>query len=67
MTNKLLSIVTPFYNEEETINRYFEILEKTLKNISDINYEIIVVDDGSRDNTYTMLKKKLIFSFFFQC
>lgn len=56
MKNKLLSIVTPFYNEEESINYYFENLEKVLRKIPNIDYEIIAVDDGSRDKTYAMLR-----------
>ena len=52
----LLSILTPFYNEEECIDEYFKklipILEKT-----DMDYEIICVDDGSLDKTFDMLCK----------
>ena len=48
-----LTLVIPAYNEEERI-------EKTIEKIS--NYknieisEIIVVDDGSKDKTYQILK-----------
>lgn len=56
MKEFLLSIVTPFYNEEKAISNYFEniipILEQTHK-----NYEIVCIDDGSKDNTYAILKK----------
>lgn len=52
---KIISIVTPFYNEEESINDYFECIESLFKNIPNFDYEIIAVDDGSRDQTYNML------------
>lgn len=51
-----LSIIIPVYNEENTIG---EILDKVLevKLPNDWMKEIIVVDDGSIDNTKIILKK----------
>lgn len=48
----LLSVIVPVYNEANTISR---ILEKI--NSVDIDKEIIVVDDGSYDDTGTILRK----------
>lgn len=42
-----LSIVVPAYNEEATIQRVLESLLREIPNV----YEIIVVDDGSKDRT----------------
>lgn len=55
MTSMKLSIIIPAYNEESTI---FELVKK-VKNqeVQKIDKEIIVVDDGSTDNTYKILKK----------
>lgn len=51
-TNNSFSIVIPAYNEEERI-------EKTVKVILDYKgieiSEVIIVDDGSKDNTYNIL------------
>ena len=46
----LLSIVVPCYNEEETVDIFYEALVKVLKTM-DIDYEIIFVNDGSKDST----------------
>ena len=54
---QLISIVTPFYNEEESIAEYFFNLEKVLKNIPNIEWEFIAVDDGSLDRTFAILKE----------
>lgn len=53
----LLSIIVPMYNEEEVIETFFNVMETTLSSI-DMNYEIICVDDGSKDNTLALLKEQ---------
>ena len=46
------SIIIPVYNSEKTINRCIKsIVEQNYK-----NFELILVDDGSTDNTYEILK-----------
>lgn len=49
-----LSVVIPLYNEAPNINKLFERLLWTLKPL-DIIYEIVCVDDGSRDDTLERL------------
>ena len=56
MMNKL-SIVIPVYNEEEGIIEAIHRITETMIN-SGIIYEIIVVDDGSKDKTADLLKGK---------
>ena len=53
---QLISIVTPFFNEEESIAQYFLKLEEVLNQIPDIDYEFIAVDDGSQDRTFAILR-----------
>ena len=50
----LLSIVVPCFNEESSVEIFFREIEKTL---AEINFEIIFIDDGSKDNTLTNIKK----------
>ena len=50
----ILSVIIPVYNEEKTI---IEILKKIKKNSpTNIKYEVIVVNDGSTDNTKKLLE-----------
>ena len=59
-SNKLLSIVIPAYNEEAMIENIFDTVKKIMEEAS-ISFEIIFVDDGSRDATYhniAMLSEK---------
>jgi polyisoprenyl-phosphate glycosyltransferase len=49
-----LSVVIPFYNEGPNIDHLFERLHGVLHRIG-VRYEIICIDDGSRDETLTGL------------
>lgn len=51
-----ITIVVPCYNEEETIRLFHDALMVSLQNIPEAEWEIIFVDDGSKDNTYQRIK-----------
>lgn len=51
-----LSIVIPIYNEEKNTEELYKELKKVLESLS-TSYEIIAVNDGSRDDSYQILKK----------
>ena len=53
------TVIVPFYNEEKNISSFNNGLINNLKKIdsSNRNFEIIYVDDGSRDKTFDELKK----------
>ncbi|MEG0240041.1 glycosyltransferase family 2 protein [Anaerorhabdus sp.] len=53
---KLLSIVVPCYNEMETVSIFYRETTKVLDKM-DMKYEIIFVNDGSKDNTLFELQK----------
>lgn len=50
----MLSIVCPFYNEQEAINPFFARLTPILKDTGE-SFEIICVNDGSQDETLSGL------------
>ena len=52
----MLSIVIPVYNEEKQISKTIEAVCKVLKTVTD-DYRLIIVDDGSRDGTWAVLKE----------
>lgn len=55
MSKTLLSIVVPVYNEQEVISETCKRLKNVLDGM-DTEYEIIFVNDGSRDNTMQFLR-----------
>lgn len=50
-----VSIVIPLYNEEESIPSLYEELTAALAAL-DSSYEVIIVDDGSRDGSFAQLR-----------
>ena len=51
-----LSVVVSIYNEEEGIQHFFDVLEDELNKLPYI-YEVLMINDGSHDNTLSELKK----------
>ncbi|NES99147.1 MAG: glycosyltransferase family 2 protein [Sphaerospermopsis sp. SIO1G2] len=49
-----LSVIVPIYNEEQNIDYLFERLVSALDNLN-LKYEIVCVNDGSRDNSLKYL------------
>ena len=52
---KKLSVIVPMYNEEEVANICYDRLTSVLKNIEGYDYEILFVNDGSKDKTLEIL------------
>ncbi|MBT8187544.1 MAG: glycosyltransferase family 2 protein [Croceitalea sp.] len=51
-----LSIVVPCFNEEENIDALYSEMSNVLSTLK-IPYEVIMVDDGSKDNTFHLIEK----------
>jgi glycosyltransferase involved in cell wall biosynthesis len=51
-----MTVVVPVYNSENSIEQFYKMLSKELKTLCH-DYEIIMVDDGSKDSSYEKLKK----------
>ena len=55
MRNIDLSIVIPVYNEEESLELLYNSIINNLQN-TNLNFEIIFIDDGSSDNSWDVIK-----------
>ena len=53
---RLLSIVVPVFNEEESLPLLHEEITRAVDAIPGTSYEIIYIDDGSSDQSYSLLK-----------
>ena len=51
-----LSVVVPILNEQENLLELHKRLSKTLNTLTK-TYEIIAIDDGSTDNSFSILKE----------
>ncbi|MBL7924330.1 MAG: glycosyltransferase family 2 protein [Bacteroidia bacterium] len=54
-----LSIVIPLYNEEEVFHRLVERIDNVLVSLP-FAAEVVLIDDGSRDQTATLIKNKCL-------
>ena len=52
----LLSIIVPCYNEQEALPIFYKELNKVLKKMN-LDHEIILVDDGSKDETLKVMRE----------
>ena len=50
------SIVVPFHNEEENVTELYDRLKVVMEAAGE-TFELVFVDDGSRDNTFWMLQQ----------
>jgi glycosyltransferase involved in cell wall biosynthesis len=51
-----LSVVIPVYNEQDSLPELMESITSVLID-SGIRYEVIIVDDGSSDNSWKVIKE----------
>ena len=56
MRMSLVSIIVPCYNEEESLPLFYRAISNVQKSISEYSFEILFVDDGSKDNTLSIIK-----------
>ncbi len=51
-----LSVIVPLYNEEDSVTPLYDAIKKSVGAMG-VNYEILFVDDGSKDNTVDVASK----------
>jgi len=56
MRKEKISIVVPCYNEEEVLPIFYKEINKISKEMREINFEFIFVNDGSKDKTLKILR-----------
>lgn len=56
-SGRLLTVVVPCYNEEAVIHETHRRLTRVLDELPDLDYEILYVNDGSRDRTGELLRE----------
>jgi len=55
-TNQTISVIIPLLNEEESLNELSQQLEKVFEYLK-CNYEVLFIDDGSTDNSFSRIKE----------
>lgn len=54
---KTISLLVPMYNEQESLPIFWERTQAVLEKEKSVHFEYVFVDDGSRDNTPTLLRE----------
>ena len=57
MKKNLISIVVPCYNEEEAIPLYYEAMTEQMQKMDYVDFEIVFVNDGSKDKSLEIMRK----------
>ena len=53
---KLISIVTPCYNEEENVREVYKQVKRVFDDLGKYSYEHIFIDNASKDGTVSILR-----------
>lgn len=53
----LISVVVPCYDEEESLPLFYNKVSQVLTDMEDVNYELLFINDGSKDHTLSLLKE----------
>ena len=54
---KKISIIVPAYNEEESLPFLYERLTKLIDSIENYEFEVLFINDGSKDRTLELIKE----------
>ena len=54
---KTITLLVPCYNESESLNALYSALQRIIKSSPMYKWEILFVNDGSRDNTIDVIKR----------
>ena len=54
---KKISIIIPAYNEQESLPMLYERLTKLMNSMENYQFEVLFVNDGSKDKTIEIIKE----------
>ena len=54
---KLISVVISCYNESEVLPIFYKEIDGVSKKLDNVDFELLFVDDGSKDNTLSIVKE----------
>lgn len=53
---ELITVIVPCYNEQESVELFYQEIDAVMKTMSGQDFELIFVDDGSKDSTLSIVK-----------
>ena len=53
---KLVTILVPAYNEQDVLNMLYDRLKNIMDNLTNYDFEVLLVNDGSKDDTLKIMK-----------
>lgn len=56
MSKKKISVIVPCFNEGETVSLFYDEISKIIKKMDYVDFELLFVNDGSKDETLNILK-----------
>ena len=54
---KLITILVPAYNEQEVLHLLYDRLEKLMNENTNYDFEVLLVNDGSKDKTFEIMQE----------
>ena len=57
MKKEKISIIVPCYNEQEALSYFYDEITKVSKEMNNVDFEYLFINDGSKDNTLDELRK----------
>ena len=60
MQNKVVSIVVPCYNEEDSLPHLYEEVKKIMAEIPGYKWELLFINDGSCDHTMSIIREMAV-------
>lgn len=56
MKTETITVIIPCFNEEEALPVYYQAMQPVMKQMENIDFELLVIDDGSTDHTLLEMK-----------